>query len=386
MADWSRSRLKNAAFWIGATLAGLGLVAALFVTSGLYSVAASRGHFAITSWLLEFSMRRSVSTHSLMITVPPLDDPELIRLGAGHFHGGCAPCHGTPGESSNPVAGRMLPPPPPLAKAVTTWSNAELFWIVQNGIKYTGMPAWVALDREDEIWAMVAFLRALPRMTPQDYRTLIRFATTEPDRSAADLTRFGSEARAVTVCARCHDADSLPTVSRLVPVLAGQFETYLATALRQYANGSRKSGIMQPVAAELDEQTIAKLAAYYAGLSPPQTNAPSPPPREQIQRGQVIAASGIPAKGVPPCLACHGGSTANFPKLAGQHAAYIVGQLRLWRRGMRKDSTLGAIMAPIAQRLTPDQIDDVAAFFESLAGEPIDEMRGSQEHAAGSTQ
>jgi cytochrome c553 len=67
-------------------------------------------------------------------------------------------------------------------------------------------------------------------------------------------------------------------------------------------------------------------------------------------------------------LACHAGkSAATFPKLEGQHAAYIVGQLRLWRRGLRDRTVQGAIMAAIAPRLTDEQIDNLAAYFESVA-------------------
>ena len=59
--------------------------------SGLYSVAASSGHWDITHWLLHFSLGSSVRTHALGIEVPDLDAPRLVRQGAGHFHTGCAP-------------------------------------------------------------------------------------------------------------------------------------------------------------------------------------------------------------------------------------------------------------------------------------------------------
>ena len=60
----------------------------------------------------------------------------------------------------------MLPSPPDLAVAMRPWKERELFWIVKHGFKYTGMPGWVALEREDEIWAVVAFLKKMPTLAP----------------------------------------------------------------------------------------------------------------------------------------------------------------------------------------------------------------------------
>lgn len=100
---------RSSLICILATTAALGLGAFVFAWSGLYNVAASRPHFAITYWLLEFTLRRSVETHSIMTARPSLDDPNLMRLGAGHFAGGCAPCHGAPGEAGNPGSSENLP-------------------------------------------------------------------------------------------------------------------------------------------------------------------------------------------------------------------------------------------------------------------------------------
>ena len=151
---------KSIAICVSAVVVTLGVGAMLFVWSGAYNVAASEQHFAVTHWLLDFVKRRSVETQSLLISAPPLDDPDLARLGGAHYHGGCAPCHGGPGDPSNPVVQQMYPEPADLPLAAPSWTPGQLFWIAKNGLKFTGMPAWVAQNRDDEVWAVVAFLRA----------------------------------------------------------------------------------------------------------------------------------------------------------------------------------------------------------------------------------
>jgi Cytochrome C oxidase, cbb3-type, subunit III len=66
----------------------------------------------------------------------------------------------------------MTPPPPYLPPRIPKWEPNELFYIVKHGIKFTGMPAWPALDRDDEVWAMVAFLRQFPKLDADEYRRL----------------------------------------------------------------------------------------------------------------------------------------------------------------------------------------------------------------------
>ena len=352
--------------WIAGTVGVLAAGGLLFAWSGIYNVAASSGHFAITRAFLTFGLHSSVRTHSIGIEVPPLDGPDLVRLGAGHFAGGCAPCHGAPGEPRNPMMDSMLPPPPRLSDAVGDWETRELFWIVKHGLKYTAMPAWVALPRDDEVWAVIAFLRQLPGLSAEDYRTLANFDAAEG--SVAEPHGRSTFLEALAACARCHgDANSAPT-SHLVPKLAGQSPAYMQSALRHYASGMRFSGIMQPVAALLDEAAIERFSQYYAALDAVGGEAADESsPGEQIERGRSIATAGVPEAGIPPCLSCHGDRAADiFPRLQNQNAPYILTQLRLFKQGNRGLTATAAIMQAIARRLTDQQMQDTAAYFESL--------------------
>ena len=372
MSGWRLPGWRGFIVSAGITLIAVVLLVVLFVLSGVYDVAASRPHWSPTTWIIKLTLHRAVSFHSILVDAPPPQDPDLIRLGAAHYQGGCAQCHGAPGEVQNPIVKHMLPAPPDLRKAVQDWSDKELFWIVKNGLKFTGMPGWTAPQRDDEVWAVVAFLRELPGMEPERYRALALGNAGAVEVNGPEIARMGGATQALTRCVRCHgDENSAPT-SQLVPKLAGQKLAYLTMALRFYAEDRRPSGIMQPIAAALEPAELEAVARYYASLPASRpTPVEQPPPGDRIARGQTIAESGVPQREVPPCLVCHGaGTVAFFPDLAGQHAPYIKTQLQLWKRGLRDRTAPGAIMRAIASRLTDQQVEDVAAYFASLDPPP----------------
>ena len=348
-------------------LAGL-----LIAWLGIYNVAASRGHWWITDWLLAFGMRQSVATHSLSVEPPPLDDDNHIRLGAAHFHGGCAHCHGAPGIPRNPLVQGMLPIPPDLSGVSGQWKDRELFWIVKHGIKYTGMPSWPSLQRDDEVWAVTAFLKRLPALDAAGYRELAMGDVEEPPESGRDIALGRVAEHSAGACGRCHGADARGPRSNLVPILHGQPSDFLTAALHAYANGDRESGIMQTIAADLAPEAMQRVAAYYSALQTPERK-----PRSDtagVESGRTIATKGIAEAGIPPCLACHGREALpSYPRLAGQHAVYMKGQLRLRRDGVTFRSGSAAIMAPIARRLSDKQIEEVSAFFEAFIDAPSDQ-------------
>jgi cytochrome c553 len=351
----------------------------LFAWSGLYNVGASAGHMAITRWFLEFGMRNSVETHALGIDAPPLAEPALIERGAGHFQGGCAPCHGAPGVQPSPVAQHMLPAPPELSNSIGIWSSAELFWIVRHGIKYTGMPAWPAPVRVDEVWAMVAFLERLPRLGPEEYRRLAMAdlgKITDPTDKAPPTALVGLIEGDPTACARCHGLRGEGGAAGGVPRLDGQRPEYLAMSLQDFALGSRPSGIMHPVAIYLTAEERTRLAQYYASLgqgAEPHHHqyAPAPDPR-LLELGAAIAEKGVPEQSIPPCSSCHGprgraeDKNPRYPALAGQHYHYLVNQLELWRAGVR-GGTFAELMSTNVRNITDEQIRAVALYYAGLS-------------------
>ena len=356
-----RRRLARGLPWIAGTLIGLAVVGFLFAWSGLYDVSSSAGHWSVTEAVLEFGLDSAVRTQSMGIEPPPLDRSDWVALGANHFASGCAPCHGAPGHPRNPITLAMLPRPPPLGEAATKWQTRELYWIVRHGLKYTGMPAWAAEQRGDEVWPVVAFLEALPQLSAADFDALVGGGVS----GLAGLAGSPPATMEATLdsCARCHGGDGRGPVSPMVPSLAGQSAPYLASALKEYRDGARPSGMMQPVVANLDDDRIAALAAHYASLD----RTAGPPPdddTDERRRGETIATLGIAGQRIPPCLACHGEASRDvFPRLDGLSAEYIATQLELFRSGVRSGTPKARIMMAIADRLEDSEIAAVAAYF-----------------------
>jgi len=369
-------RARRGARWLLATrrrlfcglaLAGLAIALGgfLFAWTGAYNIAASRGHFAAVEHVLRFAMMQSVRARAPKEPVPDLADLSLVSLGAAHFEAGCAFCHGSPGRPISAAVRGMLPTPPDLSDLEGKWSDGELFWIVKHGIKYTGMPGWPELERDDEIWAVIAFLRRLPALDRAGYERLARGEVELAPGSGAEIAEGEAPADAAYACARCHGSGKPPR-SELVPRLHGQPAAMLETALRGYASGERQSGIMQFAANGLSQDEIKRLAGYYAKLPP----LPAPPiaaDADAIARGGKLAREGDAERGIPACLSCHSGAALpNYPRLAGQPARYLAGQLRLWQRGLNQRSATGAIMAPVARRLSEADIAAVSAYFADI--------------------
>ena len=130
-------------------------------------------HWGLTEQILETVRLRSIRAQAAGITVPAdLDQPEKLVMGVEHFAAHCAVCHGGPGVPKGDIGKGLYPPAPDLAQVSMHLSEAEIFWVIKNGIKMTGMPSW-SDHSDEEIWATVAFLKKLPGMTSEQYGKLI---------------------------------------------------------------------------------------------------------------------------------------------------------------------------------------------------------------------
>jgi mono/diheme cytochrome c family protein len=147
------------------------VVAAVFFFGGFYSVAANKPDPRVVSWSLEKIRSTSIARRTQFAAPANLDDPGMVQAGArAYSQRGCPCCHGAPGVKSPDIYKGMNPEPPDL-KNVASSEPAELFWVIKNGIKMTGMPSFGTIGMDDnEIWSVVAFVRKLP-VSEADFKT-----------------------------------------------------------------------------------------------------------------------------------------------------------------------------------------------------------------------
>jgi mono/diheme cytochrome c family protein len=163
---------KGIALGVVATLL-VGIIAWLAVAyTGAYNVAATKPHTDPVRWTLDTTLRRSVAMRATEVDVPERPSPELLAEGAAHYDHSCVHCHGAPGREPATWSRGMRPEPPHLVEAAARWSPDEIHWIVVNGIKMTGMPAFGPDHSPAEITALTAFVKQLPGLSPGDYVAL----------------------------------------------------------------------------------------------------------------------------------------------------------------------------------------------------------------------
>jgi mono/diheme cytochrome c family protein len=147
----------------------LTLAGAAFVASGMYGIGADEPHWEITARAIDLLRNRSIETHARGIAVPDLQDPKRLAEGAEHYAAMCTGCHLAPGMDDSELRKGLYPKPPNFAQHAVG-DPAQAFWIIKHGVKLTAMPAWGTSHDDDAIWGLVAFVRQLPHMTPEQYR------------------------------------------------------------------------------------------------------------------------------------------------------------------------------------------------------------------------
>jgi cytochrome c553 len=338
--------------WFGVVLA-LGVVggAGGFATaaSGIMNLSAIPPHPDGWAHLLHFASTQSFHRHgSAPAANEPLESRAMVMRGAAQYAEVCASCHGAPGYGQSPVALSMRPEPPPILDVATHFTDGELFNVVRDGVRYTAMPAWPVSNRPDEVWAMVAFLKAMPHMDGETYRrlaygnvedaskraalsaaiplaaevpgaetTIAPFPGTKRARpylpgdaqdpfttaAATALPRagFGNaevDADPMSTCVSCHGADGSGRAGGDFPNLTLQSPQYIYDALQAFATGERQSGIMWPIAASLSDAQM-RIVATKLGVAPA---VPSPPSDDAAANraathdtGERIAKAGVDA-------------------------------------------------------------------------------------------
>jgi mono/diheme cytochrome c family protein len=159
--------------FIGALAIVVAVAAGVFFLGGLFNVAAVEEDHPIVKWALIRARIASIDRHASGTPPLKLDDPAVVRDGARAFaRAGCANCHGAPGVEWAKFSEGLNPDPPDLKEAASGYQPANIFWVIKNGIRMTGMPSFGKAGVSDnDIWQITAFVKALPKVSEADYKS-----------------------------------------------------------------------------------------------------------------------------------------------------------------------------------------------------------------------
>jgi cytochrome c553 len=210
----------------------------------------------------------------------------------------------------------------------------------------------------DAICSAAGLIRILPgreQVIQADY-PITQVEVTPQMLRGASADSIGRGATLALRCTMCHGARGLSEAD--TPNLAGQFPVAIYKQLLDFKSGARASAVMAPLVADLSDEDMRDLAAYYAYLPRASGDhvANGEPPR--------IVADGAPMRNIAPCGACHGelASKAGAAWLEGQPAIYLRTQLAAFASGARRND-ISEQMRNVARGMTAQEIDAASRFY-----------------------
>jgi cytochrome c553 len=231
----------------------------------------------------------------------------------------------------------------------------------------TGLILLPKLQREVQfasLWDAICSAAGLPQNAPavagsKPAYPLSQAVLTPTMLSHPSQESIGRGATLAQRCAICHGPIGISRADS--PNLAGQYAAVIYKQLSDFRSGARVNAVMTPFATSLTDAEIADLAAYYAYLP----RLPAFHPTPQLPRPRIVI-SGAPLRGIAPCGACHGAldNKVGSPWLEGQSEAYLKAELQAFASG-RRTNDISEQMRNIARAMTPQEIDEAAAYYAS---------------------
>ncbi len=296
--------------------------------------------------------------------------------GEAVFKKTCFACHDT-GAAGAPKRGDATAWAPRIAKGIDA-----LVMSVTNGLNAMPPRGTCATCSDDELRAAVEYLvaqakegataqPAAPAPAPAAAQPAAEAqptpsAETKPEAAAALTPGDAAAGKAkAPICAACHGLDG-NSVNPVWPKLAGQSPGYIVKQLHALKDGARTNELMSPMAQTLSDQDMLDVAAYFSAQTPSDSQGNA----ALLDAGMKVYTRGNLANGVVACAGCHGpdglgNPAAGFPRLAKQHAAYVVKALKDFRAGTRTND-LNGIMQGVAGKMTDDEIAAVAEYVTNL--------------------
>ena len=257
----------------------------------------------------------------------------------------------------------------PLFSVRNPWFNASVgvTAVIAMLAAFAGL-IWLPLAQPDlklsGIWDAICSAAGVPRVSTQADSIQPDFKTSNVVMTSEMLTRpdqvsIGRGATLAQRCAICHGPQGVSDANS--PNLAGQFAAVTWKELNDFKTGARVNVVMSPFAANLSNQDMLDIAAYYAYLPRVPSNKLDP-----AIAAPPIVTIGAPMRNIAPCGSCHGDidNKAGSPWLGGQSAVYIKAQLQAFAAGTRRND-ISQQMRNIARQMTAEEIDQVARYYEA---------------------
>jgi cytochrome c553 len=190
------------------------------------------------------------------------------------------------------------------------------------------------------------------------------FAEDPPARAPTDAQKATVQ-KAVETCGACHGLNGR-SISPTFPNLAAQTVPYIELQLHAFKNQTRADpdaqAYMWGMASQLDDATISGLGDYFSKQTPMEGHRGD---AALIAHGKQLFTEGVPTRQIPPCASCHGAKAEGsgpFPRLAGQHAPYLLKQLLVIQSALRT----APVMHGVIKDLTKDQMQAIVTYLESI--------------------
>ena len=227
---------------------------------------------------------------------------------------------------------------------------------------------WLPLAQPDlklsGIWDAICSAAGVPRAALQSPSLQPDFRTSNVVMTSGMLLRsdpvsIGRGATLAQRCAICHGPQGVSDANS--PNLAGQYAAVTYKELNDFKSGARVNAVMGPFAANMTNQDMLDLAAYYAYLPRVPSSRSDP-----AAVAPPIVTTGAPMRNIAPCGACHGelDTKAGSPWLGGQSAVYIKAQLHAFASGARHND-ISQQMRNVARQMTPEEIEAAARYYEA---------------------
>jgi cytochrome c553 len=222
-----------------------------------------------------------------------------------------------------------------------------------------------------DLWDAICSAAGLPQRTassastPKPAHRFSEAVITSTTLAHPSQEAIGRGATLAQRCAICHGPTGISQADS--PNLAGQYASVIYKELLDFRSGARTNAVMSPFAVNLSDRDLDDLAAYYAYLP----RLPAYHPQQQLPKPRVVI-YGAPVRGIAPCGSCHGSldNKTGSPWLEGQPEAYLKTQLQAFASS-RRTNDISQQMRNIARAMTPQQIDEAAAYYASQPPEVV---------------